>query len=187
MNSTVADRLNPAAGCRIMPCPRPRAVGLTMSQVKASRTPMKDHLGNYVGVLKVHMVGGTQGIGMISTARSARSLSQPMNPRMSDFWLKGVRPANMRPAGKRRSPKKGPRNHCFIGKIPTGFVYAEREFHGKLSQLTDMYKAIARERAGTSLEDQYENLREEVIGHYGRRGFAEIDRMERTIRQNTGR
>ena len=148
---------------------------------------MKDHLGNYLGVLKVHMVGGAQGIGMISTVRSARSLSQPVNPKRCEFWMKGVKPANMRPAGKRRSPKKGPRNRCFIGKIPTAHVYAEREFHGKLSQLTDMYKAIAREHAGTLLEDQYENLREEVIGRYGRRGFAEIDRMEKSVRQNTGR
>lgn len=193
--TTAPDRLNPAADCRILPCPRPRTVGLNMAQLKAGRTLITaskcvddtHFMNGYVGVLKVHMVGGAQGIGMISTARSARSLSEPINPPRSAFWMQGVRPADVRPAGKRRSAKKPKENPCCVNRIPTSREYDNMDYRRRMNRLTQWYKLIARGKGSVSLENSYENMRESFICKYQHRGTAELDRMEQTIRENTGK
>jgi hypothetical protein len=177
--TNVHDRSHPAGNCRIMPHPGTRAIGLTMSQVKAARTPMTNHKGEFIGVLKVHMIGGSQGLGMISTVRSAHSPHQVIP-------VKGCVRQILARRG-RHSPKSGPSNPVFQGRIPTGYVYNERWFNGQIYRLTDMYKAISRCRVGIGMEDKYETLRQEMINHYGPRALSVINSMEETVRKNTGR
>lgn len=61
--------INPAPGVKVYGVPMPSQHVSAVVRL-AMRTPLTNHQGEMVGVLKVHMSGGGQTIGMISTVRS---------------------------------------------------------------------------------------------------------------------
>ena len=151
------DSTHVAPGVRVQGVPTPKA-HISQAQTRLARTPETNHKGELLGVLKVHMIGGAQGLGMISTVNTARVLCN-ITPSG-----KGCAPGTVRPGSRRRGHAKRPKNLCFGRPIPSNRAY-ELQDHEKLLAHLRQFDAHLESRAHVpeGLEDKYQALRVQLV------------------------
>ena len=151
------DSTHVAPGVRVQGVPTAKA-HISQAQVRAARTPETNHKGELVGVLKSHMIGGAQGLGMISTVNTARVLCN-ITPSG-----KGCAPGTVRPGSRRRGHAKRPSNLCFGRPIPSNRAYEIQDQEKLLAQLRqfDAYLA-SRAHVPQGLEDKYQEQRAQLV------------------------
>ncbi len=143
------DRTHPAPGVKVMGTYRAKA-HISMSQQRLARTPEKHHDGSLVGVMSTHMIGGAQGLGMISTVISANARCKVVN------FTKGCAPGTIRPGSKRRGHSHRPRNMAFSGGLPTEQQVEQRELDRRFKHLRQFHAHLcSRDHVPTGLLEKY--------------------------------
>jgi len=186
--SKVFDRCHPAPGVKVYGVPGMSAAHLSGAQQRLVRASMIDDKGRirgdiaYMGVLKMHRLGGPVGLGCLSTAHSA---SQAINhgdfskvPEKYNTPIATHGPG-VRPGIKRRSPKRGPRNPVFSGKMRTHQQDAQHFFAKAANKLRGLWRAINGRIPDPRLEEIYESKRANFLRLYAEAAVDVIRSIEK--------
>lgn len=135
--------------------PRPKA-HISPSQQRLARTPETHHNGESVGVIRTPMIGGAQGLGMMSTVHSAKCLCPVVES------LKGCAPGTVRPGNRRRGHAHRPSNMTGMAVSPTALHYQQREGEKLLQNLRRFHVTVLF-RKSERLTSQYRMQRAALL------------------------
>ena len=149
----VFDRLHPAPGVKVLPCPMSKS-NLSHTQA-ANRRRDDDHVSWHV--MKPTKRCEPTGLGMPSTVRTVPSMV---------LATPGA-PGTVRPGSRRRGHKKAPCNLGFSSRIKTQAQYHELEGQQFLARLRGMHTRIVTATGDVrGLEDNYEKLRLKFVREF---------------------